>query len=54
MSSDAEAEVGVLFVNSQEGTDIRTKLVKLGHPQPPTPIQSDNFTATGIVNSTIR
>ncbi len=54
MASAAEAEVGALFVNAQEGTVIRTTLIELGHPQPPTPLQSDNSTATGIINSTLR
>jgi hypothetical protein len=26
----------------------------MGHPQPPTPIQSDNSTALGVVNNTIQ
>ena len=38
MASAAEVEVGALFVNSREGTVIRTTLIKLGHPQPATPI----------------
>jgi hypothetical protein len=54
MASAAEAEVGALFVNAQEGTVLRTTLIELGHPQPPTPLQSDNSTATGIVNASIR
>ena len=33
---------------------MRTTLAELGHPQPPTPIRTDNSTANGIVNSTIR
>ena len=54
MNSAAKANVGAIFVNSQEGTVIRTTLIELGHLQPLTPIQSDNSTATGTVNSTIR
>eukprot|EP00804_Cyclotella_cryptica_P018678 CCRYP_007188-RD/>CCRYP_007188-RD protein AED:0.48 eAED:0.48 QI:0/-1/0/1/-1/0/1/0/59 len=26
----------------------------MGHPQPPTPIQTDNSTALGVVNNTIQ
>ncbi len=54
MASAAEAEIGALFVNAQDGTVLRTTLIELGHPQPPTPLQSDNSTATGIVNASIR
>ena len=54
MTSAVEVEVGALFVNYQEGTVLRTTRIEIGHPQHPTPIQSDNLTATGIVNSTIR
>ena len=42
MESSAEAEVGELFVNYQEGTVIRMALIEKGRPQPPTPIQSYN------------
>jgi hypothetical protein len=27
---------------------------KMGHPQPKTPIQTDNFTAEGVINSKIQ
>jgi hypothetical protein len=51
MASAAEAKVGALFVNAQEGTVLRTTLIELGHPQPLTPLQSDNSTTTGILNA---
>ena len=54
MASAAEAEVGALFDNTKHGTIIRTTLEELGHPQPPTPVQTDNSTASGIVNDTIK
>ena len=47
-------KIGALFVNAQEGNVIWTTLIKIFHPQPPTLTHSDNSTATGIVNSTIR
>ena len=53
-ASAAEAELGALFLNTQEAKVIRIILHKLGHPQPPTPIHIDNTTAVGIVNSTIK
>ena len=33
---------------------IRTLLLKLGHPQPATPIQVDNYTTNVFVNNTIK
>jgi hypothetical protein len=54
MASAAEAEVAGLFINGQEAIPICTTLEELGHPQPPTPIQSDNSTATGFANKTIK
>ena len=54
MSSAAEAEIGALFINAKEAVPIRTSLTEMGHPQPPTPIETDNATAHGIICSTIR
>jgi hypothetical protein len=54
MASASEAEVGALSVNGQTAEVLRTTLQEMGHPQPPTPIQTDNSTAFGIVNSSIR
>jgi hypothetical protein len=31
-----------------------TVLITLGHPQPPNPIQTDNSTANGILNSIVK
>ena len=54
VASAAEAECGGLFHNRQTTIPLRTTLIELGHPQPPTPIRTDNSTAGGIVNSTVR
>jgi len=54
MASAAEAEVGALFINSQDAIPLRNTLIELGHPQPPTPIQTDNSTAAGFANDTIK
>ena len=45
MASAAESEIGATFHNGQKAVPIRTTLQELGHPQPPTPIRVDNFTA---------
>ena len=38
VSSTAEAEVSVIFINAQTGIIVRRILQYLGHPQPPTSI----------------
>jgi hypothetical protein len=54
MASAAEAKVGGLFFNGQDAVPIRTTLEELNHPQPPTPIKTDNSTASGIANNTLK
>ena len=51
MSSAAEAELGALFINAKEAVHIRRILTEIGHPQPRTPIQTDNSTAEGVIYS---
>ncbi len=50
MSPAAEAKLGVLYINAREAV---TFLNELGHTQPPTPIQTDNSTALGVVTNNI-
>ena len=52
VSSSAEAETAGLFFNAQTAITIRRMLQALGHPQPPTPIRTDNSTASSFANST--
>jgi hypothetical protein len=40
MSSAAEAEIGAVFINAKELVVLRIALEELGHPQPPTPIET--------------
>jgi hypothetical protein len=54
MSSPAEAEIGAVFINAKEGAVLRTTLEEVGHPQPPTPMETDNTTATGYSKRTIK
>ena len=54
MSLAAEAELGALFHNGQVAEPIRTCLAEMGHLQPCTPMKTDNSTAAGIINSSIR
>ena len=53
-ASTAEAELGSLFLNTQEKVKLRIALQEIGHTQYPTPIHTDNNTATGIIHKTIK
>jgi hypothetical protein len=54
LSSAAEAELAGLFHNCKEACAIRTTLEEMGYPQPPTPVVTDNSTAAGIANDTVK
>jgi hypothetical protein len=54
LSSASEAELGALFHNGKEACPLRIALSEMGHPQPATPIATDNSTATGIANDTVK
>ena len=53
MSSVVEAELGALFVNTKMAVSMRQTLQELGHPQPRTPIQTDNSTAHALLTNKI-
>ena len=53
VSSAAEAETAGVFHNSQMALPIRVALQALNHPQPPTPIKTDNSTANGFIHDNI-
>jgi hypothetical protein len=54
MSSAAEVELGALYLNAKEATYLRQILQEMGHPQPRTPIQTNNTTAEGVINIKIQ
>ena len=54
VASPAEAELGALFRNCQDGIIFRLTLNNLGHPQPKTPVHCDNATAVGIASNTVK
>ena len=54
MSSAAEAELGALYINCREAIPARQLLEEMGHKQPPTPMQTDNSTALGVVLNLIQ
>jgi hypothetical protein len=49
-----EAKMGALFLNAKEAVHMQRILQEMGHPQPCTPIQTDNSTAEGVINSRVR
>ena len=53
VSSSAEAEVAGIFHNATTAIPIRRILTEIGHPQPPTPLKTDNSTASGFVYDNI-
>ena len=54
LSSAAEAELGALFHNGKEACPLRIALEEMGHPQPATPMATDNYTASGIATDTVK
>jgi hypothetical protein len=52
--SAAESDVGACFKNTQSGAPLRVTLTESGHQQPATPLKTDNSTAFGILNETIK
>jgi hypothetical protein len=54
MASAAEAELGAQYMNAQEAVALRRCLEVMGFPQPATPMKTDNSTANGIINNTMK
>ena len=53
MTSAAEAELAALYITAQKLVPMRQTLIGTGWPQPPTPIQTYNTKAEGVVNNKI-
>ncbi len=53
MSSAVEAELGALFINAKTTISVCHTLKELGHPQPPTPMQTDNRAARDLLTNKI-
>ena len=53
LSSMVEAKLGGLFINAKEEVYIQNILTKMGS-QPPTPLQTNNSTAEGVINNTVQ
>ena len=54
LASAAETETGGVFHNAQTAIIIRRVLEALGHPQPPTPLRTDNSVANSFVHANIK
>jgi hypothetical protein len=54
ISSAAKEELESVLLNAKEATILRTILIEMGHPQPPTPLQTDNTTSTENSNDLIK
>jgi hypothetical protein len=50
VASTAEAKLRGLYDNCQTDMIFKLTLKEMGHPQPKTPVNSDNATAVGIAN----
>jgi hypothetical protein len=53
MAFAAESKLAALFITAPEMIPHCQTLIDMGWPQPKSPIQTDNSTATGVVNNTI-
>ena len=54
MALAAKAEIAALFMNAKLAVQIQQALIKMEHPQPVTKIKTNNSTADGFVNNTIK
>ncbi|KAL7481387.1 hypothetical protein ACHAW6_007070 [Cyclotella cf. meneghiniana] len=54
MASATEAELGALYITAHVAVYLRIILEELGHPQPATPIQTDNTMAKGVINGKVQ
>jgi hypothetical protein len=53
LSSASEAELAAPFHNGKEACPSCACLEELPHPQPPTPMQTNNSTAAGVLSTTV-
>ena len=54
INAASEEECGVLFINTQKAVRARIVLEELKWKQPPTPMCSNNNTASGIMNNIVK
>ena len=54
MASATEAELAALYIMAREAVYMRIILEEMGHKQPPTPMQTDNAMAEGVINKKVQ
>jgi len=54
MFSAAAAKIGTTFASVRAVIPLHQALIDLGHPQPPTPMSTDNSNTNGVLNESIR
>jgi hypothetical protein len=54
MSSATEADLAALYIMAQEAVYIRIILKEMGHKQLPSPMQTDNAMADGVINGKVQ
>jgi len=54
MSSATEAKIAAAFLTARDSIPIQKALQEMGHPQPPTPIQTNNSIADSFLNESIK
>ena len=54
ITSAAEAEIGAMLINVQEAVPQRMTLGEMVHPQPQTPMQTDNSAAHSVVTNNVQ
>ena len=54
MASAAEAKIGAMFINARSAVPARKTLEEMGHPQPRTPMQTDNTAAHMVVTNNVQ
>ena len=50
MSSASEAKLGAMYINARKAVEEEIILQEMGHKQPATPVQVNNYTSEGIFN----
>ncbi len=54
LSSATKAKLAALYIMAREAVYIRIVLEEMGHTQPPTPLQTDNAIAEGVINGKVQ
>ena len=54
MTSAAEAKIGAMYINARETVPMRRTLEEMGHPQPRTPLQTENIADHSVVTNNVK